>query len=111
MSRTGLLQSSLPPKRVSRVGVRPRARRAAVTAQLDTITAGTTASCPELPSLWMVAQVEAESGWDPTAFSADRNGGSAGFYQLNQANWRGAGAAAKGPNLPHNHRVLYSTWN
>jgi hypothetical protein len=58
---------------------------------LNEITATTASSCPELPPVWVIAEVDAESGWNPTAFSADRNGGAAGLYQLNQANWRAAG--------------------
>lgn len=47
--------------------------------------------CPEMPPAWVVAHIHAESGWDPTAFSADANGGAAGLYQLNEANWISAG--------------------
>jgi hypothetical protein len=50
----------------------------------------TTTSCPELPPLWVVAQVQAESGWDANQHS-DRPGGAAGLYQLNQASWVAAG--------------------
>jgi hypothetical protein len=60
-------------------------------AMLPLITQVATQQCPELPPLWVVAQVQAESGWNPRAFSADRNGGSAGLYQMNQANWVAAG--------------------
>ena len=60
-------------------------------AQLTRITALTARHCPELPPAWVVAEVTAESGWDPRAFSRDRNGGAAGLYQLNQANWTAAG--------------------
>ncbi|WP_143030242.1 hypothetical protein [Pseudonocardia oroxyli] len=45
------------------------------------------ASCPELPVVWVLAHVQAESSWRPEAFRGDRNGGSAGLYQLNQQNW------------------------
>ena len=34
----------------------------------------TAAECPELPPLWVVAQVQAESGWDARAH-ADQPGG------------------------------------
>jgi hypothetical protein len=50
----------------------------------------TTTSCPELPPLWVVAQVQAESGWDANQHS-DQPGGAAGLYQLNQATWVAAG--------------------
>ena len=58
---------------------------------LPRITNLTALHCPELPVAWVVAEIAAESGWNPTAFSRDRNGGTAGLYQLNQANWVTAG--------------------
>lgn len=61
---------------------------------LDTIATVTATECPELPPLWVIAHVQAESSWDPAAFSSDRNGGAAGLYQLNESNWTGAGGAA-----------------
>ena len=61
--------------------------------ELGTISATTSASCPELPPVWVVAHVQAESSWDPAAFSTDANGGAAGLLQMNQANWRAAGGA------------------
>ncbi len=60
---------------------------------LGEITTITATDCPELPPVWVLAEVEAESGWNPSAFSRDRNGGAAGLYQLNQANWRASGGA------------------
>ncbi|MGH3614472.1 MAG: hypothetical protein ACRDRK_18160 [Pseudonocardia sp.] len=47
--------------------------------------------CPELPPAWVVAQVEAESGWDPAATSSDAPGGAAGLYQFDERNWLAAG--------------------
>ncbi|MER7433674.1 hypothetical protein ACFU8R_28150 [Pseudonocardia alni] len=61
---------------------------------LDTIVEVTATDCPELPPVWVIAHVQAESSWDPTAFSRDRNGGAAGLYQLNEANWTTAGGSA-----------------
>jgi hypothetical protein len=58
---------------------------------LPRITGLTTLHCPELPPVWVVAEVAAESGWNPRALSRDHNGGAAGLYQLNQANWTAAG--------------------
>lgn len=54
----------------------------------------TTQECPELPVAWVLAQVQAESSWNPNAFRGDHNGGSAGLYQLNEQNWITAGGAA-----------------
>ena len=45
------------------------------------------ANCPELSPLRVVAEVQAESGWRPEAWSNDVNGGAAGLLQINQANW------------------------
>ena len=50
------------------------------------------AECPELPPLWVVAQVQAESGWDARAH-ADQPGGSAGLYRLAQPAWVAAGGS------------------
>ncbi|HWN36706.1 MAG TPA: hypothetical protein VNP03_28395 [Pseudonocardia sp.] len=47
--------------------------------------------CPELPPVWVVAEVMAESGWNAHAWSSDSNGGAAGLYQVNQRNWVAAG--------------------
>lgn len=46
--------------------------------------------CPELPPVWVVAQVEAESGWDPGLHS-DRPDGAAGLLQFGRRNWIAAG--------------------
>ena len=43
--------------------------------------------CPELPPVWVVAQVQAESGWDPEL----RTGGAAGLFQLGERTWVAAG--------------------
>lgn len=58
---------------------------------LPRITDLTARRCPELPPVWVVAEVAAESDWNPHAFSRDRNGGAAGLYQFDQANWVAAG--------------------
>lgn len=57
---------------------------------LPLITELVATACPELPPLWVVAQVQAESGWDPELVS-DRPGGAAGLYQFSQRNWAAAG--------------------
>ena len=46
------------------------------------------ADCPELPALWVVAETEAESGWDPHAFSP---AGAAGLLQFMPGTWVSAG--------------------
>jgi hypothetical protein len=62
-------------------------------AVLPLITALTATACPELPPAWVVAQVQAESGWD-ASLTAAGPGGPAGLYQLSQANWTAAGGSA-----------------
>ncbi|MFI7679474.1 transglycosylase SLT domain-containing protein [Actinophytocola sp. NPDC049390] len=48
-------------------------------------------NCPELDVVRVLAEVQAESGWNPQAWSEDVNGGAAGLLQINQANWVGLG--------------------
>jgi hypothetical protein len=50
----------------------------------------TATQCPELPPLWVVAQVQAESGWD-ASLTSSRTGGPAGLYQFGARNWEAAG--------------------
>lgn len=59
---------------------------------LPLITELTATTCAELPPLWVVAQVQAESGWDPALRSAEP-GGAAGLYQFAERSWRAAGGA------------------
>lgn len=84
----GGLSKAAPVPAVNTAAIPPLAAQ-----HLETIAEVTTTTCPELPPLWVIAHVEAESSWDPTAFSADRNGGAAGLYQLNETNWTDAGGA------------------
>lgn len=50
----------------------------------------TASYCPELPPVWVVAQVEAESGWDPEL----RTGDAVGLLQLGERTWTAAGGKA-----------------
>src|ERR1700710_2721189 len=56
--------------------------------------------CPELPPVWVVAEVAAESGWNPRAHSADSNGGASGLYQMNDRNWAAASGRADEITIP-----------
>ena len=56
---------------------------------LPLVTDLTAQQCPELPPLWVVAQVEAESGWDPAA----AGDGVAGLLQFDRFTWMAAGGA------------------
>lgn len=61
--------------------------------------------CPDLPALWVVAQVQAESSWSPHAFSP---AGAAGLLQMMPGTWReaaGAGGAWAGSRPPAGHPV------
>jgi hypothetical protein len=73
-------------------GVDPRHLPAAARAHLPLVTDLTARHCPELPPAWVVAQVEAESGWDPGAVGAGARGaGLAGLLQFDQLTWVAAG--------------------
>lgn len=74
-------------------GVDAAALPALARESLPLITDLTATACPELPPLWVVAQVQAESGWDP-GLHADGPDGAAGLYQFGQRNWASAGGAA-----------------
>jgi hypothetical protein len=74
-------------------GVDPDAVPAPARAALPLITELTARHCPELPPVWVVAQVQAESGWDAAARSGDGSGVAAGLYQFDQRNWLAAGGA------------------
>lgn len=59
--------------------------------------------CPQLPLVWLLAEVQAESGWNPRAYS---NAGAAGLLQMLPASWAEAtGGAAwsvvDGPSDDH----------
>ncbi|MFI7278532.1 M23 family metallopeptidase [Streptomyces sp. NPDC049879] len=68
-----------------------------------------TSICPELPTSWIYAQVQAESSWSPTAWTTDTNGGAAGLYQLGHHAWTAAGGDAgtwtRGTRPPADHPV------
>ncbi len=59
----------------------------------------TSTGCPELPPVWVVAQVQAESGWD-AGLHSDEPGGPAGLYQFGQRNWIAAGGKAWASDPP-----------
>jgi hypothetical protein len=73
-------------------GVAAAALPALARQSLPLISDLTAAECPELPPLWVVAQVQAESGWDAHAH-AEQPGGSAGLYRLAQPAWVAAGGS------------------
>ncbi|WP_116049699.1 lytic transglycosylase domain-containing protein [Amycolatopsis palatopharyngis] len=75
-SRAGVAVARLPPLARS---------------MLPLVTTRVSERCPELSVVRVLAEVQAESGWNPRAWSADVNGGAAGLLQINQANWVGLG--------------------
>ncbi|MBC3189879.1 hypothetical protein H7X46_02230 [Pseudonocardia sp. C8] len=62
---------------------------AAARPHLGLVTELTTEDCPELPAAWVLAQVQAESGWDPQL----RTGSAAGLLQVSERTWVAAGGA------------------
>ncbi len=94
---TGPAAAAGPPPAAA--GIDVAALPAPAREALPLISALTAAECPELPPLWVVAQVEAESGWDPQ-LHADGPGGAAGLYQFGQRNWVAAGGAAWASDPP-----------
>lgn len=59
----------------------------------------TATGCPELPPVWVVAQVQVESGWD-ASLVAGGPGGPAGLYQFGADSWRAAGGDAWSADPP-----------
>jgi hypothetical protein len=82
-----------PPAPDAASGVNTDAIPAPALAALPLITELTASHCPELPPAWVVAQVQAESGWD-AELTSSRAGGPAGLYQFNARNWEAAGGQA-----------------
>lgn len=66
--------------------------------------------CPELPAVWVIAEVQAESGWNPKAHSADSNGGASGLYQMNDRNWAVAGGRPGEITVPETHLRVGIPW-
>lgn len=63
--------------------------------------------CPELSVLRVLAEVAAESAWEPRAWSDDVNGGAAGLLQINEANWVGLGGQPWGSSPPPGESDIY----
>lgn len=66
--------------------------------------------CPELPAVWVVAEIQAESSWNPNARSEDSNGGATGLYQINARNWAAAGGRAGDITVPETHLRVGIPW-
>jgi hypothetical protein len=65
------------------------------------------ADCPDLPALWVVAQIQAESSWDPRAFSP---AGAAGLLQLMPGTWAAAGGAGGGWSAAAPPAAAHPVW-
>ncbi|QJY45237.1 hypothetical protein [Pseudonocardia broussonetiae] len=59
----------------------------------------TATGCPELPPVWVVAQVQVESGWDAARVD-EAPGGPAGLYGFGQEAWGAAGGPAWSSDPP-----------
>ncbi|MEJ3656997.1 hypothetical protein WEH80_28950 [Actinomycetes bacterium KLBMP 9759] len=73
-------------------GVDPTKVPALAREMLPLIVELTSGQCPELPPVWVVAQAQTESGWDP-ALHGDAAGRPAGLFQFGQRSWQAAGGA------------------
>jgi hypothetical protein len=94
-----------PPAPDPTSGVDADAVPAPARSVLRLITELTATHCPELPPVWVVAQVQAESGWD-AALSSSRAGGPAGLYQFSAQNWEAAGGQPWESDPPRGEDVL-----
>ncbi len=64
--------------------------------QLPLVTELSATQCPELPPVWLVAQVQVESGWD-AGLAGD---GPAGLLQFGQPAWTAAGGEPWSGDVP-----------
>ncbi|MBN9736136.1 hypothetical protein PP1_013955 [Pseudonocardia sp. P1] len=85
LAGTSTVAAAVPPAPGPDAGAVPGAARP----YLGLVTELTAQRCPELPPAWVVAQVQAESGWDP----ALRTGAAAGLLQVSERTWVAAGGA------------------
>ncbi len=97
--------AAAPPDVVT--GVAAAALPALARESLPFVSDLTASTCPELPPLWVVAQVQAESGWDAGAHS-DLPGGTAGLYQMSQAAWVAAGGSPWASDPPTDGAAVLS---
>jgi hypothetical protein len=88
-----LLMGAAPADAEPVSGVDAAALPDAARAALPLVAELTATRCPELPAVWVLAQVQAESGWD-AALTAPGPGGPAGLYQFSAPNWVAAGGLA-----------------
>jgi hypothetical protein len=72
------------------VGINDLALPAQARSLLPFLEEALAARCPALPALWVVAETEAESGWNPMA---DSSAGAASLLQMMPVTWVEAGGA------------------
>jgi hypothetical protein len=98
----GLVLLGTPPAQAAdptTSGVDPATLPASARESLPLIVELTSKGCPELPPVWVLAQVQAESGWD-AGMVATEPGGPAGLYQFGRRNWIAAGGQAWSSDPP-----------
>lgn len=71
-------------------GIEPAAVPAAARDWLPLVAELAADDCPELPPVWIVAQVQVESAWDGS-LAAGEPGGPAGLLQFGRETWTAAG--------------------
>lgn len=76
--------------------------------QLDTIEQIRASACPELPLVWVIAHVQAESSWQPDVWRGDTQ--ATGLYQMLRPTWQSAGGTVdrwpNGVRPPADHPVF-----
>ena len=72
----------------SGVGINAAAIPPLARQMLPVLQAALDRDCPDLPAVWVIAQVQAESNWNPRTYSP---AGAAGLLQLLPASWVEAG--------------------
>ena len=80
----------------------PLAPTAPIPAYARTWVAIAQQACPELPSTFLAAVMSQESGFHPTAYADDKNGGTWGLFQMNRSIWRNAYGAPWDADLNFN---------
>src|SRR5215213_2472662 len=75
---------------------------------LPHLAADLASQCPDLPVLWVLAETQAESSWNPRAYSA---AGAAGLLQMMPATWIQAGGNGAAWSPSTRPAATHPVWN